>query len=186
MVEQCQLLKSLRFCKGITSNSMLSMILPSYSHLEAAVAELKAMHSLTKCQWDSLCAYGDFSSEKSTKDPINSEGKGRYGNAVFDDDLERADYHYACKAFNETAILLTNLKYQDEDKDLIGLIVYYGYIEDPSNGEGLYAGKKAFHTFPIPKDNEPTKDVYIKLGTRFDLGLLNRNPWFTEEFGTLL
>jgi hypothetical protein len=171
-IEECQLLKSLRFCKGITNNSMLSMILPSFSFLEEAVVNLGAAHNIAKKNWDDLCAYGG----------------GAYGGGADSDeedikyDTDRADYNYACKVFEETSTFLQKMFYQDEDKDIMGLIVYYGYIDDST---GLHNGKKVFHTFPIPKDHPNMSEIYMKLGPRFDLDLLNRNPWFTEEFGLI-
>ncbi len=157
---------SLRYCKGITSNSMLSLVLPSYEHLEEVILTLNSMYTVTKKNWDELCAYID-----SDKD---------------DYDMDRADYKYACQVYKETADFLKKLHYQDYDKKVIGLIVYYGYIDDGKTVTGsFFNAKKAFHTFPIPKNHEGLDEVYIKLGQRFNLDLLNRNPWFTDEFSLI-
>lgn len=81
------------------------------------------------------------------------------------------------KVYDETSNFLRWLKFQDEDKSSIGLIVYYGYIQD-DKGER----KKVFHTFPFEK-NTIGEEMYC--GERFNLSYLNRNKWFVEEFGTI-
>lgn len=155
---ESKILSSLRYCKGVTYNSMLSILVPSYDQIDRAIDILNSMKVISKKNWDELCVYSDTSKDD-THDP------------------DRLDYLYACKVYEEASNFIKGIRFQDEDKELIGLIIYYGYIDDPTGA------KKVFHTFPTPKKLD--KEIDVKLAQRFDLSLLNQNEWFVETFGII-
>jgi len=165
---ESQLIKSLRYCKGITSNSMLSFVLPKFSSIGDVCKELEHNYKRVKNDCDDLLAYGQD----------DTEDEKKY-------DIDRADYMYACKVFEEASDFIKKIRYQDYDKDIMGIIIYYGYIDD---GQGLYKAKKAFHTFPCPIDmlGENTFDKSFKICQRFDLSILNSNEWFLDEFDKII
>jgi hypothetical protein len=164
---ESQLIKSLRYCKGITSNSMMSFIVPKYDDIEAVCSNIEAIYSAVKRDQEALLAYGKTNSEADEE---------KY-------DKDRADYTYVLKICRESINFIKQIKFQDYDKDIMGLIVYYGYIDDGTNS-GLYSAKKAFHTFPCPIEPpfELRGPFEIKFCQRFDLSILNANKWFTDEF----
>ncbi len=154
--EDSHLLKALRYCKGITSNSMISFVVSKYEDIEMTCSELENEARKIKKDWDEFLIYCDPMEEKHDNDSL--------------------DYMYATKSVLESADFLKKIKFQDADKELMGLIVYYGYIDDGG-------GKKAFHTFPCPKGCY-NNSRYMR-GQRFDLSILNENPWFTDEFNLI-
>lgn len=166
--EESFLLKSLRYCKGITSNSMISMVLPSYSEIDSVISRLKELSKKTTKDYEELMLYGDPNDDNL----INDAGI--------------TDYKYAIKAYDETADFLSKIVFIEEDKKAMGLIIYYGYIDDGTTSSTLKdCAKKVFHTFPCPKDFKDCPDdikYEIKLAQRFDLNILNFNSWFTDEF----
>jgi hypothetical protein len=145
MAGESKLLQSLRFCKGITKNSMFSVIIPSYEDINNIIDEIIYLKR------------------------INCEQENEDS-----DDMEIDDIKYMKKIYNETINFIKGMKFQDTDKETIGLMLYYGYIQDQDG-----SGKKVFHTFPMPKNCLKTEMITSQ---RFCLGYLNKNPWFLEEF----
>jgi hypothetical protein len=143
---------------------MLSMVLPSYDQIDSIISRLKEHSKKTTKDYEELMLYGDPNDDSL----IN--------------DVGIMDYKYAIKAYDETADFLSKIMFIEEDKKVMGLIIYYGYIDD---GAGASSAKKVFHTFPCPKDFMDCPDDIksdIKLAQRFDLNILNYNSWFTDEF----
>lgn len=91
-------------------------------------------------------------------------------------DLDDEENELNLKMIMESINFMKNLKVQDEDKKVLGLVLYFGYIEDINEKSGY---KKIFHTFPIPKDCLKSEMI---LGNRFKMSYLYKNPWFIEEF----
>lgn len=152
--DESELLKSLRHCKGITCNSMISFRLNSYYDIDACVKELTDITAQIKKDFDEYLIYCDSLDEKY--------------------DQQYLDYKYSYKAHSEAIDFIKGITYRDSDKDLFGLIVFYGHIDE--KGES----KKLFHTFPCPIAEDKSLDY--KVGQRFNLEMLNHNAWFLEEF----
>lgn len=158
----CQLFYILQNLKGITSKSMLSICIPCYGDVKFIIDELHKILSLTKTKYENAFTFSD---ELDCKDT---------------DHLRK--YKYQCLAIKEAIGFLNGIKWQDEDidgSDPIGLILYFGYTEDVENDKKV--AKKLFHTFPCPKGFMDTFKIYQ--GRRFDITLLNKNPWCVEVFG---
>jgi len=152
--EENQVLKGLRYCKGISSNSMISFKVSSYTNIDNCVKELQNIANKIKKDFDEYLVYCDSLDEKY--------------------DSQYLDYKYAYKCHIEAINFIKGITYRDTDKDLFGLLVFYGCIDD--KGEP----KKLFHTFPIPITDD--KSIDYTIGQRFNLEMLNKNPWFLEEF----
>lgn len=169
----CNILSILRFIKGITRKSLISIAIPSYEHVEVAKSELISRLKLEKSKYESALTFAELKAEDDEEESV-------------------ANCRYKCKVYKECKEFLDGFQWQNEDKDILGLIFYYGYINsdhemspDGKHSIGpsatLKDGKKLFHIFPCPKGF--VGDVTMTLGNRFNLDLLNANPWFVEEFG---
>jgi hypothetical protein len=147
-----QVVRSLRYCRGISANSLISTILPSHDRLDETIRDLRSMSAIASA-----------------------------GRQDQDRDQDEEDMKTLADTATEAADFIANVKYQDTDKHA-GLIFYYGYIES-SNG----SPQRIYHTFPYPSGH-PALNVVSEVsshGARFDLDLLNRNPWYTEAFGEI-
>lgn len=157
MSETSNLVSIIKYCKGVSENSMLSMCIPSKEHIKDIISELKSRYNMS-------C------SELITTKSLSLD----------DDDSDKVDCEYKVKVYHEASQFLKGLVFQEEDEKCMGLIFYYGYIDD---GGSSTKSKKIFHTFPAPK--KFSIDYIIKIGNRFDIGMLNLNKWYTEEFGII-
>ncbi len=155
----CKILEILKYVKAPngTRKTMLSVCLPSFEKVGELKSTLESMLRIAKAKYENNLIYEEFKS--------------------LDEDRMR-DYKYQCLSLKEALGFVCGLKWQEEDIGVMGLIVYFGYIDDAKDDP-----KKIFHVFPCPKDF--VKEINIKQGKRFQLDYLNANPWFVEEFGSI-
>lgn len=160
--DESKLITILSNVKGISSKSMISIQLPSYRFLSHVVQDL-----MKRCKVE----------KQLEESPIT----------IFDEihDIESKQEYKASLVLRECADFLGGIKWQDEDKKNLALLVFYGHIDTggtKSKGDVPTNHCKIFHTFPATV-GKFVAEPRIEIGARFNTKLLLSIPEFVEYFG---